>query len=250
MNKLNMESKNMVEGNIEKIGKLFPDIIKETDKGLEIDFDLLKQELSQEILDDKKEKYELTWPGKRQAKLEVNIPTQKTLRPIKEKSVNFDKTENLYIEGDNLEVLKILQESYLNKIKCIYIDPPYNTGNDFIYKDNFDKATEEELLESGQVDEIGNRLITNKETYGRYHSDWLSMMYPRLRLARNLLADYGVIFISIDSNEFHNLKKISDEVFGEKNYISEVIWQRAFSPKNDDKYISSSHDYILNYSFP
>ena len=246
MDKLEMRSKDIVKDNIGKIGNLFPDVIKETEKGLEIDFDALKQELSNEILDSKKERYELTWPGKKEAKLEINIPTKKTLRPIKEKSVNFDNTENIYIEGDNLEVLKILQESYLNKIKCIYIDPPYNTGKDFIYTDNFDKTTEEELIQSGQVDETGKRLITNTETRGRYHSDWLSMMYPVLKLARDILTNDGVIFISIDENEVVNLMKLCDEIFGESNFIENFVWIKN-STKNLSKTTSTNHEYILCY---
>ena len=207
MNKLDMESKNIVNENIQKISELFPNVIVESNDGKTIDFDLLKQELSKDIVEGIKEKYQLTWPGKKEAIVNANTPSKSTLRPVKEKSVDFDNTQNIYIEGDNLEVLKILQESYLNKIKCIYIDPPYNTGNDFIYNDKFKKDIAEELVESGQVDEEGNRIITNNQSNGRFHSDWLSMMYPRLKLARNLLTDDGVIFISIDDNEVENLKK-------------------------------------------
>ena len=220
MDKLDMESLNVVDENIDKIGSIFPNVIVESEKGKSIDFDLLKQELSNVIIEGNKEKYQLTWPGKKEAILNANTPTSNTIRPLKEKSVNFDTTENIYIEGDNLEVLKILQESYLNKIKCIYIDPPYNTGNDFIYNDNFAKNSNDELVESGQLDEVGNRLVTNNQSNGRYHSDWLSMIYPRLKLARNLLTDNGLIFISIDDNELFNLKKICDEIFGENNFIN------------------------------
>lgn len=246
--KLDLQSTDITSLNIEKIAALFPNCVTETAEGKRIDFDLLKQELSSEIVEGNKERYRLEWPGKREAIVTANIPTNNTLRPVREDSVDFDTTENVYIEGDNLEVLKLLQESYLNKIKMIYIDPPYNTGKDFVYKDNFAKSSEEELLESGQKDEYGQRLQANPETSGRYHSDWLSMMYPRLKLARNLLTDDGVIFISIDDNEVHNLRKICDEIFGEGNFISNVIWERAFAPKNDAKYFSDSHDHILVYS--
>lgn len=220
MNKLKMKSSNITNENIEKIGALFPNVIVESEKGKAIDFDLLKQELSAVVVEGSKEKYQLSWPGKKESIVTANTPTTNILRPLKEKSVDFANTENIYIEGDNLEALKILQESYLNKIKLIYIDPPYNTGNDFIYNDNFKKSTKEELLESGQIDEEGNRLVVNSESNGKFHSDWLSMMYPRLKLARNLLTDDGVIFISIDDNEVNNLKKICDEIFGENNFVN------------------------------
>lgn len=217
--KLDLQSKDITSLNIEKIAALFPNCVTETAEGKKIDFDLLKQELSTEIVEGNKERYRLEWPGKREAIVTANIPTTKTLRPVREDSVDFDATENIYIEGDNLEVLKLLQESYLNKIKMIYIDPPYNTGKDFVYKDNFAKAGEEELLESGQKDEYNQRLVANPETNGRYHSDWLSMMYPRLKLARNLLTEDGVIFISIDEKEGSNLEKLCNEIFGEQNFI-------------------------------
>lgn len=217
--KLGLQSTDITSLNIEKIGALFPNCVTETDEGKKIDFDLLKQELSTEIVEGNKERYRLEWPGKREAIVTANIPTNKTLRPIREDSVDFDTTENIYIEGDNLEVLKLLQESYLNKVKMIYIDPPYNTGKDFVYKDNFNKDGNEELLDSGQKDEYNQRLVPNPETNGRYHSDWLSMMYPRLKLARNLLTEDGVIFISIDENESSNLEKLCKEIFGEQNFI-------------------------------
>ena len=206
MEKLNLSSLNITNENVRKIAELFPHCVTESnnDKTQVVDFEALKQELSENIIEGHKERYTLNWSGKRQAQLSANTPTTKTLRPCEEESVNFDTTENLYIEGDNLEVLKILQESYLNKIKMIYIDPPYNTGKDFVYKDNFTRSAEEELEESGQIDEEGGRLVANLESNGRYHSDWLSMMYSRLKLARNLLKDDGVIFISIDDNEAHN----------------------------------------------
>ena len=244
MNRLDMESKNIVNDNISKLKELFPSCVSEGN----INFDILKQELSSSLIDDKKEKYELTWPGKKQAIFEGNKKTTNTLIPIKEKSVDFDNTKNTYIEGDNLEVLKILQESYLNKIKCIYIDPPYNTGNDFIYNDDFSKTANEELEESGLIDEYGNRLVTNSSSNGRFHSDWLSMMYPRLKLARNLLTDDGVIFISIDENEIHNMRKICDEIFGETCFVSQLGWQKVYAPKNQARYFSNDYEYILCYA--
>jgi adenine-specific DNA-methyltransferase len=222
MNKLDMQSINIVDGNIEKISELFPNVIVESANGKAIDFELLKQELSKEIVDGVKEKYQLTWPGKKESIITGNKITTNTLIPEMKKSKNFNDTKNIYIEGDNLEVLKILQESYLNKIKCIYIDPPYNTGNDFIYNDDFSKSSNNELESSGQIDEFGNRLITNSSSNGRYHSDWLSMMYPRLKLARNLLSNDGIIFISIDNNELFNLKRLCDEVFGENSFVANI----------------------------
>lgn len=246
MNKLDMESLNIVDENIEKIGNLFPNVIVESEKGKAIDFDLLKQELSNVVVDSNKEKYQLTWPGKKEAIMMANTAINKTLRPVKEKSVDFDNTQNIYIEGDNLEALKILQESYLNKIKSIYIDPPYNTGNDFIYNDKF--INENELEDSGQIDEYKNKLISNSESNGRFHSDWLSMMYSRLKIARNLLTEDGSIYISIDDNEYDNLKKVTDEIFGENNFVSNLVWQKNFAPKNDNKYISISTEYVLVYA--
>ena len=248
-----MKSKDITEENIVKIGKLVPNVITEIkdEKGniiKAIDFELLQQELSDEIVEGNKERYQLTWPGKKEAIVTANTPIDKTLRSVKEDSLNWETTENLYIEGDNLEVLKLLQESYLNKIKCIYIDPPYNTGNDFIYRDNFTQDKDEYAEESGQVDEEGNRLFQNTEYNGRYHSDWLTMMYPRLKLARNLLSEDGVIFISIDDNEVHNLRKICDEVFGEWNFVGTAVRRRRKSQANLSKNISPIHEYILIYS--
>lgn len=214
VNKLDMKSANIVSGNIEKIGELFPNAVKEG----KIDFNILKQELSNDLIEENKEKYQLTWAGKRDAIIETNTPTNKTLRPIKNKSINFESTKNIYIEGDNLETLKLLQESYLNKIDCIYIDPPYNTGNDFIYKDKYVSNDSEELQASNQIDEYNNRLVSNTDSNGRFHSDWLSMIYSRIKLSRTLLKDDGVIFISIDDNEVYNLKAICDEIFGERNF--------------------------------
>ena len=242
--KLDMKSKDILKANVEYILKRFPNILKDN----KIDFEILKQELSDEIIEDKKEKYELTWVGKKKAILNANKNIEKTLLPLKDKSKDFENTKNIVIEGDNLEVLKILQESYLNKIKCIYIDPPYNTGNDFVYNDNFSKSEEEELSESGQIDEYNNRLTTNTDANGKYHSDWLSMIYPRLKLARNLLKDDGVIFISIDENEVHNLRKICDEIFGERNFVSQLGWQKVYAPKNQARYFSNDYEFILCYA--
>lgn len=242
IHKLDMKSKDIVEDNISKISKLFPDCVSEG----KIDFDMLKQELSKDIIEDGKERYQLTWVGKKEAIVNANTPCNKTLRPLRKKSVDFDNTKNIYIEGDNLEVLKILQESYLNKIKCIYIDPPYNTGNDFIYNDKF--VNENELTESGQTDEYNNKLITNSESNGRFHSSWLSMMYSRLKLARNLLKNDGVIFISIDDNELANLKRLCDEIFGENNFIGCFTRATGTTTGQDGNKIGSSLDYCLTYS--
>lgn len=243
--KLDMQSPNWANLNSQFIAERFPNCITESAEGIKIDFDLLKQELSNDLIEGTKERYRLEWPGKKEAIVTANLPTTKTLRPIREDSVDFDNTENIYIEGDNLEVLKLLQESYLGKIKMIYIDPPYNTGKDFVYKDNFSKDTQDELLESGQKDEYNQRLMVNPETAGRYHSDWLTMMYPRLKLARNLLTDDGVIFISINNVEIHNARKVCDEIFSEKNFIECISWNKRI-PKND-KGIGSIHEYILIY---
>ena len=267
--KLDLKTPDMVNLNKERIAALFPHCVTEVavDSGnatiggatlsgtpnntvtRKIDFDLLRQELSADIVEGPKERYRLEWPGKREAIVTANMPTTNTLRPVREDSVNFDTTENLYIEGDNLEVLKLLQESYLGKIKMIYIDPPYNTGNDFVYRDNFAQNAEEFKADSGMTDELGNRLVPNPETAGRYHSDWLTMMYPRLKLARNLLTDDGVIFISIDDNEVHNLRKMCDEVFGEVNFVAELIWaNKEGGGSSDSKYFRIKHEFILCYS--
>lgn len=248
MNKLDMESKNIINDNIEYIKEKFPNVIVETENGYEIDFNLLKQELSNVIADENKEKYQLTWPGKKEAILNSNIPTQNILRPLKEKSVDFDNTENIYIEGDNLEALKILQESYLNKIKCIYIDPPYNTGNDFIYNDNFVKDKNIELQKSGQIDEMSNKLISNNQSNGRFHSDWLSMMYSRLKLARNLLCYNGAIFISIDENEVVNIKKICDEIFGENNFVANIKILSNPRGRQSSLFFASAGEYVIVYA--
>ena len=250
MDKLKMHSVNMVDENIKKIGELFPNCVTERvgENGKiehAIDFDVLKQELSSVVVEGNDERYQFTWPDKKKSVLLANAPIAKTLRPCKEESVDFDNTENLYIEGDNLDVLKLLQETYLGKIKMIYIDPPYNTGNDFVYEDDFSESAEEYLANSGQFDEQGNKLVANTESNGRFHTDWLNMIYPRLKLAKNLLSDDGVIFISIDENEVSTLKTICDEIFGQFNFIAELIWSAG--RKNDSKHISVSHEYILCY---
>lgn len=247
--KLDMQSPNIVSQNIEKIAELFPNCVTEGENGKVIDFDLLKQELNEDIVSGTKERYRLEWPGKKEAIVTANLPTIKTLRPVREDSVDFDTTENLYIEGDNLEVLKILQESYLGKIKMIYIDPPYNTGKDFVYKDNFKQNTEKYKEESGQVDEYNQRLFQNPETSGRYHSDWLSMMYPRLKLARNLLTDDGVILISIDDGEVSNLTKICDEIFGNETFMANFLWKSRQTPDSRSQTkISTDHEYVICYA--
>lgn len=247
--KLDMQSPDLVNTNFENIANLFPNCVTESADGKAIDFDLLKQELNHAVVDGTKERYRLEWPGKKEAIVTANIPTTKTLRPVREDSVDFDNTENLYIEGDNLEVLKLLQESYLGKIKMIYIDPPYNTGKDFVYKDNFTGDTAKELFESGQKDEYNQRLVTNPETSGRYHSDWLSMMYPRLKLARNLLKTDGTIFISINDNEIHNLRKLMDEIFGEQNFLAQLVWaNQEGGGSSDSKHYRIKHEYILVFA--
>lgn len=270
MDKMRMESTDMTAQNIEKIGTLFPNCITEMkdENGKPkkaINFDLLRQMLSSDVIEGD-EPYEFTWVGKKEAIVEANKPIRKTLRPVMKDEtvptgedsdgnpycstagVNWDNTENLYIEGDNLEVLKLLQESYLGKVKMIYIDPPYNTGNDFIYRDDFKQSSADYSEDSGVYDEDGNRMFKNTDTNGRFHSDWCSMIYSRLMLARNLLTDDGVIFISIDDNEQENLKKCCSEVFGGQNFVAQLVWERAFSPKNDARFISNSHDYVLVFA--
>lgn len=230
MDKLRMMSMDNVQMNVEKIQKLFPnavtEVLRDGKPTLAIDFDVLKQELSAELIDDKEERYQMTWPDKKKSVLLANTPISATLRPCKEESVDFDHTQNLYIEGDNLDVLKLLQETYLGKIKMIYIDPPYNTGNDFVYNDDFKVDSEEWSEMSGDYDDQGNRLVQNTESNGRFHTDWLNMIYPRLKVAKDLLADDGVIFISIDDHEVDNLKKICDEIFGESNFVANLVWQK------------------------
>ena len=248
MNKLDMKSEDIVNSNIECIKNIFPNTIVESEQGYAIDFDALKQELSNSLIEEKKEKYQLTWPGKKESVVLANTPTTKTLRPIREKSVDFDKTENIYIEGDNLDALKILQESYLGKIKCIYIDPPYNTGNNLIYKNDFKKSENEELRSSGEIDDYGNRLVSNLKSNGRFHSDWLSMMYPRLKLARNLLTDDGFIILAIDDSEIANLEKICGEIFGDVNKLGIITVVHKPEGRNQEKFLATSTEYMLLFA--
>lgn len=253
MDKLKMHSPDMTQENIKKIQALFPNCVTEArDKNgklrLAIDFDQLKQELSDSIVEGPQERYHLNWPGKREALLAANAPIAKTLRPCREESLNFDSTENLFIEGDNFDALKLLQECYLGQIKMIYIDPPYNTGKDFIYADDYAENSDVYMKSSNQKSEMGERLIINSENNGRFHSDWLSMMYSRLKLARNLLKDDGLVFISIDEVEVANLRKISDEIFGANNFITDFIWQNKKGGGNDAKYCAIEHEYILLYA--
>ena len=251
MNHMAFETPDMVAGNIDKIAALFPSAITEM-RGEDgeirrgVNFEVLKQLLSREVVDGD-EAYEFTWVGKKAAIVEANKPIRKTLRPCVAESKDWDTTENLYIEGDNLEALKLLQESYLGKVKMIYIDPPYNTGNDFIYADDFMRSQEEENEQMGMYDEDENRLFKNTDTNGRFHSDWCSMIYSRLMLARNLLTDDGVIFISIDDNEAKDLMSICDEVFGHSNFLATFAWQKKYGPANDAKGVSATHEYILLY---
>ncbi len=253
MKKLKMQTPDLTEENIKKILEIFPQVRTEM-KGendnvkVGIDFDLLKQELSKDLVEGGEERYRLDWPGKTASILKANTPINKTLRPVKEDSVNFDETQNVYIEGDNFEVLKILQESYLNKVKMIYIDPPYNTGKDFVYTDNFKQTKEEYEEELGVEDEEGGKLFKNTDSNGRFHSDWLSMMCERLKVARDLLKDDGVIFMSIDDNEVHNLRKIADEIFGEENFVEGYIWESTFRPDNSSKIERENAQHILLFS--
>lgn len=247
-----MHSPNLAEQNIDKIAVLFPNCIteaKDDDGKLRkaIDFDLLRQELSREIVDGPQERYQLNWPGKREALLTANAPIAKTLRPCREESINFDTTENLFIEGDNLDALKLLRETYLGQVKMIYIDPPYNTGNDFIYDDDFAEDSEEYKKRSFQKDDQGNRLVANTDANGRFHSDWLKMIYSRLKLAKLLLKDEGYIFISIDDNEVANLRKVCEETFGANNFVGEFIWKRRVSSAMADNNVSADQDYVLCY---
>jgi adenine-specific DNA-methyltransferase len=251
-----MTSPDLTSDNIDKIADLFPTVITETVEGQGgdqvvkrgIDFDLLRQELTGEIVDGPQERYQLDWPGKRQALLTANAPIAKTLRPVREESVAFDTTKNLFIEGDNLDALKLLQESYLGKVKLIYIDPPYNTGKDFVYEDDFAESPDAYLARSGQADEAGTRLVANVESRGRFHSAWLSMMYPRLKLARNLLTDDGAIFISIDDSEMANLVKLCDEVFGASNRLATFIWKSKSGGANDSGEVAIDHEYVVCYA--
>lgn len=252
MDKLKMQTANKADENFKKLAEMFPNAVTETiDENGEvvraIDKDVMMQEINTKVVDGKEERYQFTWPDKKKSVLLANAPINKTLRPCREESVDFDTTENLYIEGDNLEVLKLLQETYLGKIKMIYIDPPYNTGSDFVYPDNYRKSIENYKTITGQTDKEGNGISTNTENNGRFHTDWLNMMYPRLRLARNLLADDGVLFISIDDNEVTNLTKICDEIFGEINRIA-LICNKSRASISNDKIISPNHNIVLFYS--
>lgn len=251
MEKLDLKTPNFTNENIAKLAELFPNCVteKKNDKGKiehAIDFDALRQEFSETIVEGPQERYSLNWPGKREALVTANTPISKTLRPCRDESVDFDTTKNIFIEGDNLDALKLLQETYLDKIKMIYIDPPYNTGNDFIYKDDFSKSSEEFLLQSAQTDENRNRLVANSESSGRFHSDWLSMIYSRLKLSRNLLKDNGVIFISIDDKENSNLLKICGEVFGEENFVGNIVWKNVTD--NNPTNVATEHEYIIVYA--
>lgn len=253
MDKLKMHTADITDANIQKIGELFPNCLTERldENGKPeraIDFDKLKQELSKEIVEDNQERYQFTWPGKREAMRLANTPTNMTLRPCREDSLDFDNTENLYIEGDNLEVLKLLRENYLGKVKMIYIDPPYNTGNDFVYKDDFAQDVADYVDNSGQKDEEGKRLVHNTESNGRFHTDWLNMIYPRLKVAKDLLQDDGVIFISIDENEISNMKRIGCEVFGDNNFVDCLHWKKKKQPSFLAKHTAKVMEYILVFA--
>lgn len=254
MLKLKMRTSNKADENYKKLAEMFPNAVTEaidetTGKVVRaIDKDVLMQEISCKVVDGNEERYQFTWPDKKKSVLLANAPINKTLRPCREESVDFDGTENLYIEGDNLEVLKLLQETYLGKIKMIYIDPPYNTGNDFVYEDDFAENTDEYLANSGQFDDEGNRLVQNTESNGRFHTDWLNMIYPRLKLAKDLLSDDGVIFISIDDNEQENLKKICEQIFGNANFITNIVWKHTQQSKNDELHFSRQYNHTLVYA--
>ena len=250
MQKLKMHSPDMTQEHIARIRELFPNCVteargKDGSLRLSVDFDLLRQELSGSIVEGPQERYHLDWPGKREAMLAANAPIAKALRPCREESVDFDTTKNLFIEGDNLDALKLLQETYLGKVKMIYIDPPYNTGNDFIYEDDFAETSEAYLSRSNQKDEVGNRLVANPDSKGRFHSAWLSMMYPRLKICKNLLCDDGIVIISIDEREHSNIVTIANSIFGTDNFCGEIIWKN--SSKNDQSYISIQHEYFVVY---
>jgi len=253
MEKRTLHTPDLTARSIERIADLFPQVITESRHAdgnvtLAVDFDLLRQELSDHVVEGPQERYRLDWPGKRAAAFTANAPIAKTLRPVREESVDFDTTKNLFIEGDNLDVLKLLQESYLGKVKLIYIDPPYNTGNDFVYEDDFAETSAEYLARSGQTSQAGDRLVANTEANGRFHSDWLSMMYPRLKLARNLLMDDGFIFISIDDHEVANLMRLCEEVFGAENAIATFAWQKTLTRRNDATFVSNAHEYVVCFA--
>lgn len=255
--KLKMQTENIADKNFEMLSKMFPNALTETITGYDddgkpiveraIDADVLRQEISCKVVEGKDERYQFTWPDKKKAVLLANTPLNKTLCPSIRESINFDTTDNIFIEGDNLDALKLIQETYLEKIKIIYIDPPYNTGNDFVYDDSFKENINEYLENSGQYDENGNQLVKNIESNGRFHTDWINMMYSRLRLARNLLRDDGAIFISIDDNEVKNMRNICDEIFGESNFVNHIIWHKKYGAANDAKYLSDVHEHILLY---
>ena len=250
--KLRMQTANKADENFRKLAAMFPNAVTETinENGevvRAIDKDVLMQEISCTVVDGNEERYQFTWPDKKKSVLLANAPINKTLRPCREESVDFDTTENLYIEGDNLEVLKLLQETYLGKIKMIYIDPPYNTGNDFVYEDDFAQSTDEYLANSGQFDEEGNRMVQNTESNGRFHTDWLNMIYPRLKLAKDLLAEDGIIFVSIDEHESHNMRKICDEIFGAENFISQIVWEKRYTRSNNAKRFTTLTEPIICY---
>lgn len=252
MDKLKMQTANKADENFRKLAELFPNAVTETiDANGEvvraIDKDVLMQEISTTVVDGNEERYQFTWPDKKKSILLANAPIAKTLRPCREESVDFDNTENLYIEGDNLDVLKLLQETYLGKVKMIYIDPPYNTGNDFVYNDDYAESTDEYLANSGQFDEEGNRLVQNTESNGRFHTDWLNMIYPRIKIAKDLLSDDGVIFISADDHEAANLIKICNDIFGESSFVADIAWQRTYSPRNDSQGISQEKEHLVVY---
>ncbi|MCL1806783.1 MAG: site-specific DNA-methyltransferase [Oscillospiraceae bacterium] len=253
MDKLKMHTPDLAAENFAKLAELFPNAITETadENGViirAVDPDILAQEINTHVLSAKEERYQFTWPDKRKSILLANAPIAAALRPCREESVNFDTTENLYIEGDNLDVLKLLRETYLNRVKMIYIDPPYNTSSDFIYNDDFTEDAESFLSRDGQFDELGNRLVKNPDTNGRFHTDWLNMIFPRLRVARDLLTEEGVLFISIDENEVHNLRKVCDDIFGVSNFISLLVWQNKKGGGNDSQFIATEHEFILVYA--
>ena len=253
MEKLKMHSPDLTEQNIDRIAELFPQVITETldpdgNPTRAIDFDALRQELSDHVVEGPQERYQLDWPGKRAAAFAANAPIAKTLRPVREESVDFDSTKNLFIEGDNLDALKLLQESYLGKVKLIYIDPPYNTGNDFVYEDDFAESSADYLARSGQKSATGDRLVANTEANGRFHSDWLSMMYPRLRLARSLLTSNGVIVVSIDDSELSRLTQLCDEVFGTENHVETLVWKRRYGGGAKERHFASIHEYLVVYA--
>ena len=253
MKKMEMHTSSIADKNLEKLKLLFPSFITESRNAngeitKSFDFDLFRQEFSDILVEGPQERYQINWPGKRESLLVANSPIAKTMRPVRDESIDFDTTKNIFIEGDNLDALKLLQDTYLGKVKMIYIDPPYNTGSDFVYDDDFVESADEFLKKSQQMDSMGNKLIANTESNGRFHSDWLSMMYPRLKLSRNLLRDDGVIFVSIDENEIHNLRKIMDEIFGEANFISQSGWQKVYSPKNQARYLSNDYEFVLIYA--